>query len=146
MHGGVVVANPGNADPGSNLTWREIVENHHSTLIDDLSARLDSDVKHAVAEALAAERVRAETQLAVACVEAKTSQAESLNQSLRRLREANGEEHILLTLCESCAPFADLLVVLVFENNQARVVASRGFESGEFSFEIGAAPAVVSAI
>jgi hypothetical protein len=141
MHGGVVTA-----DSDNNLTWEEIVLNHHSSLIDALSARLDSDVKRAVAEALAAERVRAETQLAVACVEAKTSQAETLNQSLRRLREANGEEHILRTLCESCAPFADLLVVLVFENNQARVVASRGFESGEFSFEIGAAPAVVSAI
>lgn len=141
MHGGIVTS-----DPGNNLTWEEIVLNHHSTLVDALSARLDSDVKQAVAEALAAERARAETQLAVACVEAKTSQAELLNQSLRRLREANGEEHILRTLCESCAPFADLLVVLVFENNQARVVASRGFESGEFSFEIGAAPAVVSAI
>jgi len=140
MHGVVT------ADPDNSLTWEEIVLNHHSSLIDALSARLDSDVKRAVAEALAAERVRAETQLAVACVEAKTSQAETLNQSLRRLREANGEEHILRTLCESCAPFADLLVVLVFENNQARVVASRGFESGEFSFEIGAAPAVVSAI
>jgi hypothetical protein len=128
------------------MTWREIVENHHSTLVDALSARLDSDLQHAVAEAVATERIRAEAQLAVACVEAKTSQAETLNQSLRRLREATGEEHILRTLCESCAPFADLLVVLVFENNQARVVASRGFESGEFSFEIGAAPAVVSAI
>jgi hypothetical protein len=141
MHGGVV-----SADPGYSVTWREIVEKHQSALIDDLSARLDSDVSDAVNKALAAERVRAETQLAVACVEAKTSQAEVLNQSLRRLREATGEEHILRTLCESCAPFADLLVVLVFENNQARVVASRGFESGEFSFEIGAAPAVVSAI
>lgn len=140
------MADPGNADPTESLAWREIVENHSSALIDALSARLDSHVRHAVAEALAAERVRAETQLALACVEAKASQAESLNQSLRRLREAAGEEHILRTLCESCAPFADLLVVLVFENNQARVVASRGFESGEFSFEIGAAPAVVSAI
>ncbi len=141
MHGGVV-----STDPGNSLTWEEIVLTHHSALIDALSARLDSDQKRAVAEALAAERARAETQTALACVEAKTSQAESLNQSLRRLREAAGEEHILRTLCESCAPFADLLVVLVFENNQARVVASRGFESGEFSFEIGAAPAVVSAI
>lgn len=140
MHGGVVSAD------SANLTWREIVENQHSTLIDALSARLDSDLRIAVSEAVAAERARAETHLAVACVEARISQAELLNQSLRRLREANGEEHILRTLCESCAPFADLLVVLVFENNQARVVASRGFESGEFSFEIGAAPAVVSAI
>jgi hypothetical protein len=145
MQGEVMSADQGN-DPGHSLTWREIVEKHHSTLLDALSTRLDSEVKHAVAEAVAAERVRGENHLALACVEAKTSQAELLNQSLRRLREATGEEHILRTLCESCAPFADLLVVLVFENNQARVVASRGFESGEFSFEIGAAPAVVSAI
>jgi hypothetical protein len=150
MNGGALSS----ADRNNPLTWREIVESHSSAMVsvmcDALAERLDSDLRSAVAaaveEAVAAERTRSETQLAVACVEARASQAESLNQSLRRLRHAADEEHILRELCKSCVPFADLLVVLVFENNQARVVASRGFESGEFSFEIGAAPAVVSAI
>ena len=53
--------------------------------------------------------------------------AESISAKVAR---ADGEEHVLRTLCEGCAPYAEQLVVLVFENNQARVVASRGFESG----------------
>src|SRR5580658_5035980 len=103
MHGGAV-----SADSSNDLTWREIVENHHSTLIDVLSTRLDSDLREAVSRAVAEERSSGENRLTTACDQARSSQAESLNQSLRRLRQASGEEHILQTLCESCAPFADL--------------------------------------
>ena len=49
-----------------DLTWREIVENHHSSLVDELSRRLDSDQQRleleregAVASALAGERSQA---------------------------------------------------------------------------------------
>ena len=132
-----------------DLTWREIVENHHSALVDELSKRLDSDLKRleleredALASALAGERSR----LKVAIDELQRSQAEEFNQSLRRLRQANGEAHILQTLNESCSAYAEVSVVLVFENNQARVAASHGVEAGEFSFDIVSAPAVVAAI
>ena len=37
-------------------------------------------------------------------------------------------------------------MVLVFENNQARVAATHGLDTGEFFFDIAAAPAVVAAI
>ena len=140
-------------DLTNDLTWREIVENHHSSLVDALSRRLDSDVKRlesdredAVARVVAAERSQAGTQLALACDQARRSQAEGLNQSLRRLRQANGEEHILRTLSESCAPYADMSVVLVFENNQAHATAGHGLEAGGLSFDIVSAPAVVAAI
>lgn len=139
------------------LTWREIVENHHSSLVDDLSRRLDSDLKRleseredAVASALALERSQTGARLTLASAEARRTEAEVLNQSLRRLRQASGEEQILQTLGESCARYAEVLVVLVFENNQAHAVATHGFETvletEALFFDITAAPAVVAAI
>ena len=102
-------------DSTNDLTWREIVENHYSSLVDELSRRLDSDLKRlesdlkdAVSSAVASERFAADGQLVLACDQARRSQAEGLNQSLRRLRQANGEEHILQTLSESCALYAEL--------------------------------------
>jgi hypothetical protein len=128
------------------LSWLEIVELHHSRLIDELSNRLDSDLRDAVAKAVAEERASVDGRLTLARSEARISQAELLNQALRRLRQANGEEHILQALSESCAPYAHHAVVVVFENNQARCVASHGIEPGPLVFDIAAAPAMVTAI
>src|SRR5579863_8950714 len=130
----------------NELTWREIVERHHSSLVDELTARLDSDRQNAVTEALNSERARVETQLSVACDQARNSQAEVLNQSFRRLRQASDEKNILQTLSESCAPYTESSVVLVFENNQAWVAASHGIEAAGISFDIVTALAVVAAI
>ncbi len=133
------------------LTWREVVERHHSAMVDELSGRLDSDLQDAVSRAVAAERSQAGDRMARACEETRRTQAESLNQALRRLRQAGGEEQILRTLIESCSAYTEVSVVLVFENSQARAVAGLGFEGGaasfsNFSFEIADAPAVVAVI
>jgi hypothetical protein len=133
------------------LTWRDVVERHNATLVYELSERLDSDLKDAVSRALAAERSQASDQLARTREEVSRAQAESLNQALRRMRQANGDQQILQSLVESIGPYAAVAVVLVFENNQARVAASGGFERGQsffddFAFEIADAPALVSAI
>jgi hypothetical protein len=128
------------------VTWLEIVEHHHSCLIDELSTRLDSDLRTAVANAVAAERSLVDGRLTLARGEARSAQAELLNQALRRLRKANGEENILQVLSESCAACAEHTVVLVFENNQARCVASHGVETGPLAFDIAASPALLSAI
>jgi len=131
---------------GAGLSWLEIVEHHHSCLIDELSTRLDSDLRNAVAEAITAERASVDGQLTLARSEAQMYQAELLNQALRRLRQAGGEEHILQVLSESCASYAHNSVVVVFENNQARCIASYGIAPGPLAFEIAAAPALVTAI
>jgi hypothetical protein len=115
---------------GGALTWREVVDRYHSGLVDELSARLDSDLRDAVSRAVA---------------EARRSQVESLNQVLRRLRTA-GEEHILKLVAEGCAPFAGQLVVLVFESNQARSAAASGLSSTSLVFDTTFAPAIVAAI
>jgi hypothetical protein len=130
---------------GGALTWREVVDKYHSGLMDELSVRLDSDLRQAVSEAVS---------------EARRSQVESLNQVLRRLR-TTGQEQVLKLVVEACAPFAGQLVVLVFESNQARSAAGFGMEtagmeaqgfsnsaleSGALAFDTHSAPAIVAAI
>ena len=136
----------GSAASSNELTWREIIEHHHSSMVDELAVRLDSDVEKAVTQALAAERARAENQIAVACDQARRAQSESLNQSLRRLRNATNDENILKILGESCVAYTPYSVVLVFENNQARVAASPEIDAVGVAFDITAAAAVIAAI
>jgi hypothetical protein len=142
---------------GASLGWREVVERHHShmlaemmpAMLDEISSRLDSEVRTAINSALAAERSQYGQQVAQACDEARRSHAELLNQSLRRLRHAGGQEQVLQFLAESCAQLAGKVVVLVFENNHARSVAIKGISgagAAGIEFEISAAPAVVAAI
>jgi hypothetical protein len=147
---------------GGALTWREVMDKHHSALVDEISERLDSEVRQAVSSAVSAADSRATGQLEQACEGARRSQVESLNQVLRRLRVA-GEEQVLQLAAEGCAPYAAQLVVLVFENSQARCAASHGLNlnavtdsgaaiddetptDGSLSFEISSAPAIVAAI
>jgi hypothetical protein len=121
------------------LTWREVVDKYHSGLIDELSVRLDSDLRDAVSQAVSAALDQAAAERKQACDEARRSLVESLNQVLRRLRTA-GQEHILALVAEGCAPYAGQLVVLVFESNQARSI------NGALSFDTSTAPAIVAAV
>ena len=130
---------------GGALTWREVVDRYHSVLVDELSVRIDSDLRDAVSRAVAAEHSQASARIERACDDARRAQVESLNQVLRRLRTA-GENHVLDLLAEGCSSYAAKLVVLVFENNQARCAARAGIESGLPAFDTGSAPAIVAAI
>jgi hypothetical protein len=132
------------------LTWREVVESHHSALVDELSGRIDSALRYAVSEAVAAEHSQASAHLKRACDDARRSQVESLNQILRRLRET-GADRILELLVDGCSSHADQAVVLVFESNQARSAGGFGLppaetENGAISFDTGSARAVIAAI
>lgn len=115
------------------LSWREIVDKHHFALVDELTSNIDSERQEAVSQAVARERSQ------------RTSQVESLNQVLRRLRNAS-ETELPRLLAEGCSAYARQLVVLVFETNQARAAASYGVTPGDVSFEIALAPAIVAAI
>jgi hypothetical protein len=130
---------------GSALTWREVMEKHHSVLVDELSARLDSDMREAVDRALADERSLAGIRLKAECEDARRSQVESLNQVLRRLRTAD-ENRVLDLAAESCASYAEKVVVLVFESNQTRCAASAGIEGEVGAFDTDSAHAIVAAI
>ncbi|HWE48728.1 MAG TPA: hypothetical protein VG273_03010 [Bryobacteraceae bacterium] len=127
--------------------WREVADKHHFAMIDELTGQFHSDVQDAVMEALSAERAQLKRQVARACDDARRSHAELLNQALRRQRQAPDQEQALRFLLESAGPFADKAVVLVFENNQAHVVAAKGLEkSPEAMFPVAEARAVVAAI
>lgn len=56
---------------------------------------------------------------------ARQAATQTLNQSLRRIREANSVDAVLQLVAELSSAYDHKAVVLVFENNQARVAASR---------------------
>jgi hypothetical protein len=131
---------------GGALTWREIVDKHHSAMVDELSTHIVAELKSTVTRALDDERSQAGMLLARACEDARRSRTESLNQALRRLRQASGEEQILRLLCEGCAAYTEASVVVVFENNQVRAISSQGFDAPLQPFDIVSAPAILAAI
>jgi hypothetical protein len=131
---------------GGALTWREVVDKYHSVLVEELSVRLDSDLREAVSRAIDAERSEASVRLRQECDDARRSQVESLNQVLRRLRAAS-EEHVLELAAESCASYAEKVVVLVFERNQASCAAGVGIDVNVLPmFSTDFAPAIIAAI
>lgn len=89
----------------------EVIDRHHSIMmspmLDELAARMDSEVR-----------------------EVRRLYAESVNQALRRFRLAGDDERILQLLHASCEPYAAQSVVLVFENNQARILPDNGADNG----------------
>lgn len=100
------------------MQWREVVGKHQAAMADELAAVLDSE--------LAALR---------------RSHAESLNQTVRRFRQATSDGQVLQLLNETCAPCAEQTLLLTFENNHPPVVR---FAGG--AFELNQAPALVSAV
>jgi hypothetical protein len=83
----------------------------------------------------------------------RQSMAEALNQSLRRIRQAASSDAVLQLTAELSSTYAHKVVVLVFENNQARVAASRGLAGPNgaaapeaFDLTLENAPALASAI
>ena len=136
--------------------WREVVEKHHRGLIDELSGLIDSDLRAAVsgaiAQALAEERSRTADQIERARTEARDSQIESLNRSLRGLRGAGEEEVPDLVVRGASAQCAKKVVFLVFDRDHAQIRASHGPgmtpASGvaQMSIKTQDAPAVLSAI
>jgi hypothetical protein len=166
---------------GDALTWREILDKHCSALVDELSARLDSDLEAArgetadrersvaanqlaeaqsaaanelhearvaaaaeLAEALGQAAIRLEKAKEQAARTATIATAESLNQALRRIRQAASQAEVLAILLDSTAPYSARAVVLRVENNQANSLGVRGTEAGPMEFPLEAAPAVSS--
>jgi hypothetical protein len=128
-------------DEGVAAGWLEVLEKHCSALVDELATRVDSDLRDAVTRAVDAENSAGEEKLRRACDDARRSQAEALNQVLRRMRTGPAD-NVLDLLAEGCAPFAERVVVLVFESNQA--VRAAGLEA--LDFDLAEAPAILSAI
>ena len=118
------------------LTWREVVDKHHSGMVDELTGTLDSLFQ---AERLAAAAETERTRIAT---------AEALNQILRRLRNTESDSALYDLLAEATSNYADRVVVLTLENNQAQAyaVARRAIDEGDLTFDTAKAAAFGAAI
>ncbi|HVW86826.1 MAG TPA: hypothetical protein VHB50_19205 [Bryobacteraceae bacterium] len=128
------------------LTWREVVDRHHSSLVDELTNRLDSEIQDAVSRSVAKERTQAAEQVSRAIEDTRRVVVETLNQLLRRLRDSAAEMAVLQILAEGTAAFARRVVVLSVDNNQVRSIASRGIDEEPFIFDFNGAAAITSAV
>jgi hypothetical protein len=125
------------------VTWREVVERHHGALVDDLTLRLDSEIQKAVAHAVRKEQERAVTQIE----RARRTTAESLNQTMRLIRQSAAEAPALQLLADGSAPYSQRAVVLLIENNHAKSLSTRGVTDDiAFTFALEDAPAIGSAV
>jgi len=142
---------------------REVIDKHiaanTAALVDELTARMDSELARkdseweaardkASSEAVERERLRfvAEVEMVRESTarDTRVAVAESFNQALRRIRQASTSAAALDIVLESTAPYAAKAVVLEVENGQARSLGVRGSETGEFTFRLETAPAVLS--
>jgi hypothetical protein len=132
----------------ATLTWRDVVEKNHRTLVDELSVSLDS--------VFAAEREAETLRLAAERERVKMATAESLNQILRRVRQASSEAAVLKMLAEATSAYAQRVVVVSIESSQAgdaqtehisaRLVARRDAGEGDLIFDVSSAAAVAAVI
>jgi hypothetical protein len=130
------------------LTWREVVDKNHCTLVDELTASLDS--------VFAAQRDAENLRLAAERERIKLATAESLNQILRRIRQSLSETAVLKMLAEATSAYAGRVVVLAVVNDPmaaravarvvARVVARRDAGEGDLTFDASAAAAIAAVI
>jgi len=129
-------------DGAARKAWREVFEKHHSALVDEVSSLLDSELEKSAGAIAEAERANSVRQVEAV----RRATAESLNQALRRLRQAASESETLQVISDASAPWADRVVVLSFENNQARSLSARGLQPDSFTFDIESAAAIRSVV
>ena len=125
------------------LTWREVVEKYHSTLVDELTATLDS--------AFDAERTRSSAEIERVLRDAASEMergrreiTESHNQDVRRLKQADSRPAIFELLVELAHVHASRVVVLAIESGQ--VVARRGIDERDLTIAPRDAAAIASAV
>ncbi len=150
--------------------WRQTIDRHYAALAEDLTSQLDAEVASAVAaerergitetsRAVAEEGVRATNEAAGAAAgaaanaanEARRRLAESLNQTLRRIRQTTAEHETLQLLLEESALSAERVVVLLIESNHARIAswrgaALRGDEEEAAGIDLSEAAAIASCV
>jgi len=103
--------------------WRTRAREQFEALIDATLDQIDTDWS-AQCEAISRNAVEL----------ARNLIAETLNQALRRIREAKTLEHAAILAVEGSAPFASRCAVFIFGDGQASALASRGLGPLPLSF------------
>lgn len=162
--------------------WREIMEQRHSALIEEVGARVDAQIASEVARAVGEEKRRGEEQTALAVAGARAEAAqvltnvhaealrvlneekersaeasrrrlsESLNQTLRRIRQTSAEHETLQLILEESAFGATRAVVVLVESGRVARVAAwrdltlRGDEEDSAPIDLKEAAALASCV
>jgi hypothetical protein len=113
--------------------WRQTLDRHHENLVGDLTAQMEAEIGSSVGRAVAEARMHAADELRLVVLEeraraneSRRQLSESLNQTLRRIRQTSAEHETLQLLLEDSALWSQRAVVLLVEDRQARVASSRG--------------------
>jgi hypothetical protein len=156
---------------GSAPQWRETMDRRHAALVEEVGAAVEAQLAAEVARAVDEERVRVEAESAQALAAANSEAArilseektraaedsrrrlaESLNQTLRRIRQTAAEHETLqLVLEESAFCAGRAVVVLVESGRHARVAAwrnvpLRGDEEDSAALDLKEAAALASCV
>ena len=121
----------------SDSKWRVIADQYHAALVADLAGALDEQMSAAVTSAVAEERRLGDGRTEAARIQTREETSErtrrtvsdSLNQTLRRLRQVPSQAGAMKLLAEATAPWATSAAVLVVEDGEARLLASRNLQS-----------------
>lgn len=121
----------------SDSKWRAIADQHHAALLADLTVAVDAQLSEAVTSAVTEERRLGDERTEAARLQTREETSErtrrtvsdSLNQTLRRLRQVPSQAGALKLLAEATAPWATSAAVLVVEEGEARLLASRNLHS-----------------
>ena len=117
-------------DGSPTRTWRAVFDKHYSALVDEVSSRLDSQLEESVARVTAAERDKAEPRQIGERTPGHSGSPES---DLAADAAGASQIAVLELLADGTSPWAGKMVVLSFENNQARVLAVRELNEDELN-------------
>ena len=123
----------------SDAKWRAIADQHHAALLADLAIALDAQLNEAVTSAVTEERRLGDERTEAARIQTREETSErtrrnvsdGLNQTLRRLRQVPSQAGALKLLAEATAPWATSAAVLVVEESETRLLASRNLHSDD---------------
>lgn len=116
--------------------WRAIADQHHAALLADLTCAVDAQLSEAVTAAVTEERRLGDARTEAARTQTRDetlertrrSVSDSLNQTLRRLRQVPSQAGVLKLLVEATSPWAKSAAILVIEAAEARPLAARNPE------------------
>ena len=135
------------------ITLAAVLEKHHHALSDELTALFASTVR----EAVDLERTRSSGEVEKSRETGRREAAESLNQALRRIRQAESQAAVLGVLRSAAGAYATRAVVVSVEQHQSASDAASDDEEGrtearsigndpELRFDLANAPAVRSVV
>lgn len=123
--------------------WKQHIEKVFDDRFSELGAQLEGELRRAVAK-------QVEAGINARSGAVRRQLADTMNQALRRMRNAEDPAGFWQTLADTCAGYAGCVAVFSLRERQARCEAARGFKDAHSmagsEYAIASAPAMDSAI